>query len=40
MHSKVKTWGVNEAKWKAAEAFCKDRDWKFKIITEKDLTKY
>ena len=36
----VKTWGVNEAKWKAAEAFCKDRDWKFKIITEKDLTKY
>ena len=36
----VKTWGVNEAKWKAAEAFCKDRDWKFKIITEKELTKY
>ena len=36
----VKTWGVNEAKWKAAEAFCKDRDWSFKIITEKDLTKY
>ena len=36
----VKTWGINEAKWKAAEAFCKDRDWKFKIITEKELTKY
>ena len=36
----VKTWGINEAKWKAAEAFCKDRDWSFKIITEKDLTKY
>ena len=36
----VKTWGVNEAKWKAAEAFCKDRDWKFQIITEKELTKY
>ena len=36
----VKTWGINEAKWKAAEAFCKDRDWSLKIITEKDLTKY
>ena len=36
----VKTWGINEAKWKAAEAFCKDRDWKFQIITEKELTKY
>ena len=36
----VKTWGINEAKWKAAEAFCKDKNWDFKIITEKELTKY
>jgi hypothetical protein len=33
----VATWGVNEAKWEAAEAFCKKRGMKFEIITEKDL---
>jgi len=33
----VKTWGVNQAKWKAANEFCKDRGWKFKIVTETDL---
>jgi len=33
----VKQWGVNLAKWEAAEEFCKDRNWKFKIITEKEL---
>jgi hypothetical protein len=31
------TWGVNEAKWKAADAYCKDRGWKFVVVTEKDL---
>ena len=36
----VKTWGVNEAKWKAAAAYCKDRNWKFQILTEDNLTKY
>lgn len=35
--NEVKTWGVNEAKWKAADEFCKDRGWKFQIFTEKDL---
>jgi hypothetical protein len=30
-------WGVNEAKWKAAFEFCKDRDMTFMILTEKDL---
>lgn len=35
--NEVKTWGVNQAKWKAADEFCKDRGWKFKIITEDDL---
>lgn len=35
--TEVKTWGVNQAKWKAANEFCKDRDWKFKIVTEDDL---
>ena len=27
----------NQAKWKAAKEFCKDRLWEFKIITEKEL---
>jgi len=33
----VYTWGINSAKWKAAESFCKDRKWKFLIMTEKEL---
>jgi hypothetical protein len=33
----VKTWGVNEAKWKAAIEYCKDHNWEFKIITEDHL---
>tara|TARA_E500000178_G_C16950759_1_gene721157 strand:- start:817 stop:1251 length:435 start_codon:yes stop_codon:yes gene_type:complete len=33
----VATWGVNQAKWKAADNYCKDRLWEFKIITEKEL---
>ena len=36
----VKTWGVNDAKWKAAKAYCDDRKWGWKILTEDDLTKY
>lgn len=27
----------NQAKWKAAKEFCEDRQWIFKIITEKEL---
>ena len=30
-------YGVNDAKWKAAFEFCKDRNMKFIILTEKDL---
>ncbi len=33
----VKTWGVNSSKWKAAIDYCKDRQWKFQLITEKEL---
>ena len=33
----VKTWGVNEAKWKAASVFCENRGWKWQIITEDTL---
>lgn len=32
--SEVMTWGVNEAKWRAAEEYCKDRGYKFMIMTE------
>jgi hypothetical protein len=27
----------NQAKWKAATEYCKDRNWGFKIITEREL---
>jgi hypothetical protein len=33
----VVTWGINEAKWKAATEFCLDRGWTFKVLTEHDL---
>ena len=33
----VMTYGVNQAKWKAAEKYCKDRDWKFIVMTEHHL---
>ena len=35
--NEVKTYGTNSAKWNAAEEYCKDRGWKFSIITEKEL---
>lgn len=33
----VKTWGINEAKWKAAIEYCNDRAWEFRVITEDHL---
>jgi hypothetical protein len=36
--NEVMTWGVNQAKWKAATEYCLDRNWEFKILTEKELT--
>ena len=33
----VSTYGINIAKWKAAKEFCADRNWKFMILTEKEL---
>ena len=35
--NQVKTYGINEAKWRAADHFCKDRNWDFKLITEDNL---
>jgi hypothetical protein len=33
----VMTYGINQSKWKAAEEYCLDRGWEFKVITEKHL---
>jgi hypothetical protein len=33
----VMTYGINEAKWKAAVEYCNDRKWKFMVMTEKEL---
>jgi hypothetical protein len=35
--NEVMTWGVNEAKWKAAVEYCKDRNWKFHVLTENEI---
>lgn len=35
--TEVKTWVVNNAKWKAAKEVCQNRGWEFKILTEDDL---
>jgi hypothetical protein len=35
--SEVTTWGVNDAKWKAAREYCLDRGWEFTLITEDHL---
>ena len=35
--NEVVTYGVNQAKWKAAEEFCLDRGWEFKVMTEEHL---
>ena len=35
--NEVATWGINSSKWKAAEAYCADRGWRFIKITEKEL---
>jgi len=35
--NEVKTWGVNEAKWKYANEWCLDNGMEFKILTEDHL---
>ena len=36
----VMTWGVNQAKWKAAIDYCKDRQWKFIVMVSTDGTEF
>ncbi len=31
------TYLVNKAKWEAADQFCKQKGWKFKIMSEYDI---
>lgn len=38
--NEVKAWGVNQAKWTAATAYCQERGWIFKVLTEKELFKW
>jgi hypothetical protein len=35
--NEVVTYGVNQAKWKAAQEFCLDRGWEFRVMTEEHL---
>jgi hypothetical protein len=35
--TEVATVAVNQAKWAAAETYCKERNWKFVKLTEKEL---
>jgi len=36
----VKNWGVNNAKWKACQEFCDEKNWKFQILTEREINGY
>jgi hypothetical protein len=35
--TEVMTYGVNQAKWHAAEEYCRKKGWEFKLITEREL---
>ena len=35
--NEVMTYGVNQAKWEAASAYCKMKGWEFCVLTEKEL---
>ncbi len=35
--TKAKLDGINQEKWRAADIFCKEHGWQFKILTENDL---
>jgi len=35
--TEVMTYGVNQAKWRNAEQYCKEKGWEFRVITEDHL---
>lgn len=37
--NEVKNWVINNHKWNAATAYCKEKNWEFLILTEKQLFK-
>ena len=38
--NEVRTYIINDAKWKQAIKYCEERDWKWRIITEKEINIY
>lgn len=36
----VRAYGINTSKWRAAEEYCADRKWEFKILTEREIGKW
>lgn len=37
--AECKTWINNQEKWKAAEQYCRERKWEFRVMSEKNLPK-
>lgn len=35
--SYMKTYATNQAKWRAAKVVCENREWDFRVLTEKEL---
>lgn len=35
--TEVVTYGINQAKWKAAEDYCRNKGWEFRLVTETDI---
>lgn len=38
--NEVKTYAINQAKWKAAMNYCEDRGWSWRILTEDNVKKW
>jgi hypothetical protein len=33
----IRNWMINSAKWSAAEEYCENRGWRFRILTEDNI---
>ena len=38
--NEVKTYAINQAKWRAAETYCEDRGMNFRLLTEKNIPRW
>ena len=38
--NEVKTYSINQAKWRAAETYCEDRGMNFRLLTEDTISKW